>query len=503
MIRKITFLFTLVLVISMAASAFAAVENIKFSGDVTTRGLYRESLGFGGIDNNDTFNGTFFNPVEDDQRFYMSQIRLRANADLTNKVSGEMEFLNQRDWDPPRGGAQGSGQATGTVVGPGAAGTSAANDQFDVLINLANFTIKELYYPELSLKIGRQNIQIGEGFVIGNSQLGNPDPGSTLTADEFSLFNSFDAIRFMWNQGAWHGDLLTAKIAERAIDLGDDSDLYALNIGRTFDPYQSEAEIYFVANRDAGGPAIGGANSVGDTFEKTEELWTLGVRGSIRPWERLKLSGETAFQWGEEGGKQANPATAIGQYTLNGHVRQNIAAWAFDYRAELDVPELPWPAKVGAEWVFYSGEDHAEGGKSGNWRPLYRGKYHSALREFQGQFYLTDVGVTPGFTNQHQLIFDTSFHPFNRQDMSLLTRWLIYWLDETPLEGHGTHIGNELDAVMGYDYTEDLKFKVIGALLFPGGYFDSNVQTDNAGGQSAVTADETAKELVVEVGLAF
>ncbi|MBI3317055.1 MAG: alginate export family protein [Candidatus Omnitrophica bacterium] len=501
--RNITFLFTLVLLLAVAVPAFAAVENIKFSGDITARGMYRESLGLGGLDNNDTFNSTIFNPVEDDQRFYMTQIRLRANAELTSQISGELEFLNQRDIDPPTGGAQGSGQATGTVVGPNAAGTSAANDQFDVLINLANITIKELYYPELSVKIGRQNIQLGEGFIIGSSQVTNPDPGSTLTADEFSQFNSFDAIRFMVNKDAWHFDLLTAKIAENAIDLGDDADLYAFNLGRSFDKYQAEGEAYFVATRDAGNPAAGTANVFGDTFEKTEELWTIGVRGSLHPWDRLKLSGETAFQWGEEGGRQPFPPTGASQFTPNGDVRQNIAAWAFDYRAELDVTELPWPAKLGAEWVYYSGEDHGEGGKSGSWRPLFRGKFHSALREFQGYFYMTDVGITPGYTNQHQLILDASFHPFNRQDLTLFTRWLMYWLDETPIEGHGTHAGNELDAVMGYDYTEDLKFKVIGALFFPGAYFDADRATRNAAGQEAVTAEDVAKELVMEIGLAF
>lgn len=490
-------------VLLVGVPAYAAVENVKISGDVTARGIYKESYTLGGVKDNDTFNGTIFNPADDTQRFVMSQVRVRVNADLTQKVSAEVEFLNQRDWDPPAGGVQGSTMGSAANIGPGGAGTppgtdsagNLLNDQFQVLLNLANITIRDLYYEGLSVKIGRQNIQWGEGFVLGNKQLGNPDPSNSIAADEFSQFTSFDAIRIMLDRAPWHFDAVWMKIQENGVNLGDDQDAFGINIGRTFNAYDAEAEIYFLGSRDAGR-----TNSVGDTFTTTEEIWNLGTRGSIRPWERLKLSGEVVFQWGEEGGTSTS---VLSPFTLNGQKQQDIRAWAFDLRTEWDWLESPWPATLGAEWVFYSGEEDSEDGKSGAYRPNFRGKFHSAIREFQGQFYLTDVPVTAGFTNEHQLMFDASFHPFNNKDLTFFGRWLLYWLDEIPVAGRGRFLGNELDAVLSYAYTEDLTFRLIGALFVPGDYFKTDALTITEAGQSVTTADETAKLLSGEVTLAF
>ncbi|MDP3919839.1 MAG: alginate export family protein [Candidatus Omnitrophota bacterium] len=502
--RKTPFLAVFFVLSLVGVPAFAAVENVKVSGDINVRGIYKDSYSLGAIKGNDTFNGTKFNPTDETQRFVMSTMRLRVDADLTGNISGEVELLNQRDWDPPSGAANGSGLTTATNIGPGAAGgSSAANDQFDVILNLANITIKELYYPELSVTIGRQNLHWGDGFVLGDNQLGNPDPSGTISADEFSLFNSFDAVRFYVEKGDWHFDAFAAKIAELGINNGDDHNAFGINVGRAFSAYDAEGEMYFLGDRDAAR-----LNGTGDTFAKTEEIWTIGTRGGIKPWDRMRLNGEFAFQWGEEGGAsgQANspPTTStLARFTLNGDNRQNIRAFAYDLRAEWDWIESPWPMTLGAEWVFYSGEEISERGKSGAWRPLYRGKFHSAIREFQGQFYLTDPDVTPGFTNQHQLMVDVLFHPFNNPDLGLFGRWLMYWLDESVIEGRGRFIGNELDMVLTYDYTEDLQFKMIGGIFMPGDYFHTDASVLTSAGQSVTTADENAKILTAEVTLAF
>ena len=145
----------------LAPMAAAEVENVKVSGDITFRGFYRQNYSLSDLDVA-TYNGSAF-AGDDNYRFFMNTVRLRVDADLSKNVSGEVELLNQRDLDGPSAGTQGSGLASSTLI----AGTapSAANDQFDVILSLANITIKNLYYQELTLKIGRQNLQFGEGFV--------------------------------------------------------------------------------------------------------------------------------------------------------------------------------------------------------------------------------------------------------------------------------------------------------------------------------------------------
>jgi len=476
----------------------AAVENVKVSGDVTIRGLWRESYSLGGIPSQDTYNGSIFSAVRDEQRFFMSQVRLRTNADLTENISGEIELLNQRDLDSPAGGQQGGALASGTLV-LGTAPSAVAGAQFDVLLNLANITVKELYFEPLSVRIGRQNLQWGEGFILGTTQLANPDPSNVISADEFSQFTSFDAARVMWNKENWWVDGVGIKGQENAINRSDDATSFGINTGRKFTRYQSEAEFYFLGSHDAGlGTSV--SNSVGDTFVTTEKLYNFGIRGSLRPIERLKLSGENVVQWGKEGGSQSG---ANCQFTLNGCKQQDVMSWAFDYRAELTVKELPWPTNFGMEWVFYSGEDENEDGKSGAYRLMHRGKFHSLIREFQGQFYITDASVTAGFQNQHQLLFDAVFHPFNRQDTTLILKWLLYWLDEVVVAGRDKYLGNELNAILTHAYTEDLSFMLIGAMFFPGEYFRSSSPMVNAAGQGVGAADEVARELVASVTLNF
>lgn len=473
--------------------AFAAVENVKVSGDITVRSLTRKDYDMGSVKGTDTYNGSRFAAVNDDQKFWTTQVRLNTDADLTDNVQAQIQLLNQRDVDPPSGGGQGSGLVGGTLI----AGTapSAANDQFEVILNLANITIKEFFYAPLTLRIGRQNIQYGDGFVIGAAQLGNPDPNNTLSADEFTLFNSFDAVRATMDLEPWTLDGFAARTQENVINRGDDADVLAFNMGYDFQAYASEVEAYFVTANDASG-----ANTLGDTFTTTEELYALGARGSIRPWERLKLAGETVFEWGEEGGATN---TSQGDFTPNGRIQQNIRAWAIDTRAEYEVRELPWPSLVGAGWTWYSGEDRNESGNSGNYRPLFRGKFYSAIREFQGFFYFPGVSTTPAYTNQHQFFADISFHPFNNKDLTFFTRYLEFFFDKVPVEGRGFHLGRELDFVLSYDYTEDLTFKLINGWLFPGSYFTDDAVFTNQITENVSSATEPAMELVAEVSLAF
>lgn len=474
-------------------SAYSAVQNVKVSGDVTVRGIARKDYNLGSVKGQDTYNGAAFSAVGDNQRFWSSQVRLNTDADLSDNIQAQIQMLNQRDVDAASGGGQGSGLASGTLL----AGTapSGANDQFDVTLNLANIAIQEFFLAPLTLRVGRQNIQYGDGFMIGSSQLGNPDPNNVFSADEFTQFNSFDAVRFTFDLEPWTIDTFAAKVSENVIDRGDDTDLLAFNVGRTFQAYSSEVETYFLANNDASG-----GNPLGDTFTTTEELYAVGTRGSMRPSERLRLAGETVFEWGEEGGATN---TAQGDFTPNGRFRQDIRAFAIDTRAEYEVRELPWPSLFGGGWTWYSGEDRSESGKSANYRPFYRGKFYSAIREFQGFFYFPGVSTTPAYTNQHQFFADVTLHPFNNKDLTFFGRYLEFFFDEEPVEGRSKHIGRELDLVLGYDYTEDLRFKLINAWFFPGSYFTHDAAMTNQIGLSVSSATEPAMELVGEIALSF
>ena len=74
-----------VLCFAFSGSLFAAVENIKVSGDTSVQAITRNlSLGA--------------SAAADQEDFIFSQIRLRFDSDLTEGVSTTIRLINERIW---------------------------------------------------------------------------------------------------------------------------------------------------------------------------------------------------------------------------------------------------------------------------------------------------------------------------------------------------------------------------------------------------------------------
>ncbi len=522
--RRISFfLFVSILALAVTLPAFAAVQNVKVGGDVTVRNIYRSAFDLDNDNKSDTYNGGRFGAIngsgdqrsDDTYNFFMEQVRLRVDAELTENVSGHIELLNQRDMDGPNVGTQGSALATdggGNAVSGRTAlttGPSTANDAFDVTLNKASIEIKEFLYSPATLEVGRQDYQMGQGFVIGKDQVGQPDLQNSITADEFTYSHGFDSSLLTLDLDPWAVDLFYAKISEDNVLGSDDEDLLAINVGRKFGKYDAEAETYFVAATNSS--LVDGA---GTTLSTAAQIYDVGFRGSISPIKGLRMNGEAVSQFGIEGGFGSALGVAASDFTFNGNTKQAIRAFATDLRGEYDVTQVPWPTTLGIEHVFYSGEDANEEGNSANYRPLHRGKFHSAIREFQGTFYLPAVGVSPGSTNQHQFILDLAFNPFNNPDIKFFSRFLSYWFHHVPINGvtalagdnqggRDKHIGEEVDFQLSWAYTEDLTFDVLYALFIPGDYFDQSGPVTAGDAAGIVQSNDAAQELMTSVTLNF
>lgn len=449
----------------LCAPAFAEVQNVKVGGSVEVLGIIQEDYDLHGGDSVTTYNSTAGLGSADTASYFASITTVKVGADLTDNVQTEIELLNQRDWNDP-------------AVGGG-------DTSSEVITNLANVTLKEFFYSPLTLKIGRQNIWWGEGFIIGLKQR---DPGAGLSADEFTGVNGFDAITATLDFEPWTISGVVSKIEEGTtkasgdVSTKDDVDLYGVNVGYRFTQYNAEAEAYWVALHDS---APGGANTGKDSTH------TLGLRGSMEPIQNARLSAEGAIQFGDYFTSTADRFIS----------ERDRAGWALDLRGEYTFADISWKPKVGVEYVYYSGEeteDELNGIRDdddfGGWNPIFRGKFHSAIREFHRIYYVPDMtsndgaNIDSGYTNEHQLIGDLEVKPLD--DVTVVGRFLFYWFDEEPrsvLLFDGTNrvgnsdseIGQELDIQATYDYTEDVTFKLITAWFIPGDFFDDPVN-DNA-----------------------
>ena len=131
------------------------------------------------------------------------------------------------------------------------------------------------------------------------------------------------------------------------------------------------------------------------------------------------------------------------------------------------------------------------------WVDVYRGKFYSAIHEWQGVFYQTDdVNTTAGlpnannnaWTNQHTILVDASIQPLD--DIILEARYLHFMAQHAygqaigPNAARSKSIGDEIDVRLTYDYTEDVTFGMLTAWFFPGEYFiapDTDIASEIVG----------------------
>ncbi|MCM8782459.1 MAG: alginate export family protein, partial [Candidatus Omnitrophica bacterium] len=172
---KVKIFCILALVGLFVVPAYAEVQNVKVSGDLAARWLIRYNYDL------DKDNNTSSNAADD---YLMSSAEVQVDADLTDNVSTVVRLVNQRDWNDTSAGEN----------------VAAATTQFDVLVDLANVTLKEFVYSPLTLTIGRQDLWFGKGFIIGAKQR---DPKNAITADEYTVINSFDAIKATLDFDPW------------------------------------------------------------------------------------------------------------------------------------------------------------------------------------------------------------------------------------------------------------------------------------------------------------
>src|SRR3990167_4448841 len=122
--------------------SYAEVQNVKVGGDVTVRGFYRRNLDLhdessGEGQGNAALQARTGSGLAgfDRESFIMSTIGVNIGADLSENVSAFIRLANERDWDS----------------------TSGA-DTTDLDISQAYVTLKELFYPPLTVRLGTQPI---------------------------------------------------------------------------------------------------------------------------------------------------------------------------------------------------------------------------------------------------------------------------------------------------------------------------------------------------------
>ena len=451
-----------------SVSGFAEVQNVKVSGDITVRAFHRQNLDLHDEGGAREGGGSLLLDGED---FLMSTTGINVGADLTENVSTFVRIANERDWDST---------ATGSTTG-------------DIDLSQAYITLKELFYAPLTLRVGTQPIVWGRGFVLGSNLFPSVnaiggDRNGAITANEFTDFTAFDAIRATLDLSNLGGinlplsaEYVYIKVDENTVGASDDINIQGVNFSSKLNAWNSEVEAYYLNKHDKSTAPAGSSVKAGSVN-------TLGIRGSAQPSKGAYLYGELAYQFGT---RPIDPAGVL-------PTGDALQAWGLDLGGEYTFAAVPTTPKLGAEWRFYSGQKAPSGNGAGGWSVVAPGYFRTALREFQTQstvagFYPNDqVGVTSSGTNQHEFGFYGALHPI--EDLSISPRLSFFFMDvgTIPVTGakRKSYLGAEWDTNVVYNYTDDVQLGFLYALFAPGNAF----RTPN---------DSTAQELITSVSVKF
>ncbi|RLJ03585.1 MAG: hypothetical protein DRP08_03415 [Candidatus Aenigmatarchaeota archaeon] len=395
-------LFSVILGFLLAGSALSAVENIKVSGDLTTYvgGRYGFDLGAGGD--------------EADASFIASIARLRFDSDLTEDVSATLRLITDRVW-----------------------GQTVSNASSDVDIDLAYVTLKNFFNYPLTLKIGKQEIKIGSGAIVGDpttNQFASNDSNLPQSLGDLDLRKAFDAIVAIADYSPLTITLGYVKDTEGLLTANDDVNVYVIDLGYDFGN-NTQGELYYVL-KDA----------------KKSDIGNIGVRVVGSPRENLVLSGEVIYQYDRPDARAD---------------RKHRSDFAALLGASYTFVDQAWTPTVGVDYAYLSE----------NWDPMYEDLAaaniaNNILPNSNAQV----IGLTVTAQPQEDMLLKLRYVNLRLAEEvnTLSNAWTTYSINSDKKD-----LGDEVDLSVVYNYTEDVQLGLNLDYYNPGKVFN-DVNNDDA-----------------------
>lgn len=407
------------MVLSFVSVAKPEVQNVRLGGDIRTRMYYTKNLY--GVD------------LEEDRDdfFFRQRTRISAEADLTDNVWVVSTVEADGVW----------GQ---DVVSPdGSGGYIKSSNEWDVDVAEAYIQLSEIIYSPWTTKVGRQYLNYGRGFLISSREW------------EYK----FDAWRNIFDFFPWTVDLFYSRLVESdqastggGIDkAADDEDLFGINMNYQADLWTMEGYVF--GKRDEFGADYG---------DLKQAPVAVGLRFDASPAEAFDIWGEFAYEFGK-------------YQTLGMTDDEKMRAFGFDLGL-VYVFDVTWEPAVALAYTYASGDkgDDATNPDEGMFDPLFNYNYYgyaysprlSNISIVNGQ-----VSVLP--SDSVTLILDFYYYSQNEdRAMDMGNPDMDNGGVSAPTNGTDSYLGMELDAILEYDYTEDVSLQVVGGWFKAGKAYD-------------------------------
>jgi len=440
--RKTLAILIVAVTVAMAVPAFAELQNVQVGGQIRIRGNWYWS----GHDAATEDLGLASNNAFVEQR-----TRLNVKADFTDSVTACIELDSYDRW--------GEDFRSNYLTGVDARGVTTD----DVEVYQAYIEANEMWGTGLRARIGRQELKLGSGWLVGNGSSGPYFTGL-----------SFDAVRLSYITEQFTVDALWAKLAESSpLQEDGDADLYGV-YGSYLGIENVTLDAYWLFVRDATNQML-----------KTPDMcWPVAIPGSL-----------DLHTFGLRG------AGTLGAFDFDAEV-----AYQMGFITEVDFDWTAWGGNVEAGYTIdmtytprvFIGGAYLEGSEDGmSFNRLFSDKRYSKFLDgnwlvaqtggiFNPQYAMTGSTANSEISNLWTVHAGVSAMPTESLKVELSGAYLgllndCGWTDSSDL-------GWEVGATAVYSYSEDLSIEVGYAHLFTGDALDEGA-TVALNGTQTVTAD--------------
>ena len=418
----------------LAVNTFADVQNIRLSGDIRIRGYYLVNTG-------DDLGG---DQVKGGAAFISQRTRVSVEADLEDHVLVVVTLKAEGLWGADNATSGSSGAGTG-------GGTSAdkINRLWDVGITEAYVQFNELFYTAATLKLGRQYLHYGRGLIISSVEQEYNYDAARLVLDYYPLTIDLVGAELVNNQ----------TFGPTPSHLGS-VDLLFLNARYELsDSAIKDIEAYFgwIAQGSSGPFASGRVPPSAGAASP----WIIGLRSDMNLTEGFQTWVEGAYEGGADGNA---PAT------------EGVSALIANVGGRFTLKNATWSPVVNANYIYASG-----GGKAGRgaFRPWfdYADGYNGYL-------------FAPSLSNIHIFNLGASVKPYENTTLSLQAYYYLKVDKDSPAgsnsnvdfggfgptpSANSRELGWEIDTILGYDYSKDVRVQLVYGAFIPEGAFHNGL----------------------------
>jgi len=428
-VKKLWLVVALVAWGGLAVNTFADVQNIRLSGDIRIRGYYL----------NETGGDIAGDQVKGDTSFISQRTRVSVEADLEDHVLVVVTLKAESLWG-------GDDEAVHNESGAGhAAFDGNINRAWDLGIDEAYVQFNELFYTAATLKLGRQYLHYGRGLIISSVEQEYNYDAARLVLDYYPLTIDIVGAELVNNQtfGA------TSSHAGSA-DLLFINARYELS-----DSAIKDVEAYF------GWVAQGSSGPISSTrvppiASNSESPMIIGLRTDMNLTEGLNTWIEGAYELGQDGTADGN----------------KISAWLVNAGGRFAIKNVQLAPVLNANYIFATG-----GGEHGRntFRPWfdYADGYNGYL-------------FAPALANIHIFNLGASIKPYENTTLSLQGYYYMKVDKDTAVgsnanvdfgglgyvpKANSSDVGWEIDSILGYDYSKDVRLQLVYGMFIPEGAF--------------------------------